>query len=323
LNSLSSEFDLTPAQARAVFGAVRAVVEADGPAKPGGARLLEVAGAALELPDWRDIPAAQPREVARVFDQPMARRVLAEALLIPACIDEVVTPRGEAVVREFAAALEVDSHWVRLLPALRKGNVLAIKRQLFRRSPDARRLFRRTLAEEGVGGLLRTLLYVTFGWFRDSGTSSRFRSLAELTPGSLGRQLHDDTVSRGLSFPGERGGIPERMVHHDLMHVVNGYGTDPAGECELAGFYTGYCAEDAYTFIIIVLSTFHLGLPVSPPMVLPARGAFDPARVLAAFLRGRRLQVDIMGDWDYWSLMPLPIDEVRTRLGIGDTPIRA
>jgi hypothetical protein len=49
MNSLVSEFGLTPAQARAVFGSVRAVVEADGPAKPGGARLLEVAAMALEL----------------------------------------------------------------------------------------------------------------------------------------------------------------------------------------------------------------------------------------------------------------------------------
>lgn len=318
MNSLVSEFGLTPAQARAVLGSLRAVVEADGPAKPGGARLLEVAGAALELPDWRELPVMAPHEVARAFEHQTARRVLADALLIPACIDEAVTARGEAVVREFAAALGVDSHWVRLLPALRKGNVLAIKRQLFRRSPDARRLFRRTLAEEGIGGLLRTALYVTFGWFRDSAMSSRFRSLAELPAGSFGRQLHDDIVARGLAFPGERGGIPERMVHHDLMHVINGYGTDPAGECELAGFYTGYCSEDAYTFIVTVLSTFHLGLPVSPPIVAPARGAFDPARVLGGFLRGRRLHVDIMGQWDYWPLMPLPIDEVRVRLGIAD-----
>jgi hypothetical protein len=317
LNSLVSEFGLTHIQSRAVFGSLRAVVEADGAAKPAGARLLEVAGPALDLPEWRELPPAQAQELARAFADPTARRVLVDALLIPACIDELVTPRGEAVVREFAAGLEVDSHWVRLLPALRKGNVLAIKRQLIRRSPDARRLFQRTLAEAGVLGLLRTMLYVSLGWFRDAEMSSRFRALGQLQPGCLGRQLYDDIVGRGLAFPGERGGIPERMFHHDLMHVVNGYGTDPAGECELAGFYTGFCRENAYTFIVIVLATFQLGLPVSPAVVLPARGAFDPARVLAAFLRGRRLQVDVMGQWDYWSLMPLPIDEVRTQLGIG------
>lgn len=65
-----------------------------------------------------------------------------------------------------------------------------------------------------------------------------------------------------------------------------------------------------------MLTTFHLGLPVSAAIVEPARGAFDPARVVAAFLRGRRLAADVMGAWDYWALMPLPLEVVRERLGI-------
>lgn len=50
----------------------------------------------------------------------------------------------------------------------------------------------------------------------------------------------------------------------------------------------------------------------------PKRRAFDPERVLAAFLRGRRLRVDVMGRWDYWALMPLSLAEARAQLGIGD-----
>jgi hypothetical protein len=69
---------------------------------------------------------------------------------------------------------------------------------------------------------------------------------------------------------------------------------------------------------VTALTTFHIGIPVSPAMVQTTRGAFDPARVVAAFLRGRRLRVDVMGPWDYWALMPLGMDEVRDRLGIGD-----
>jgi len=108
--------------------------------------------------------------------------------------------------------------------------------------------------------------------------------------------------------------MPERMVHHDLMHVANGYDTDPAGECELAGFYAGCAGGDPFTFIVTVLATFHLGLSVSPAVVKPARGTFDPARVLAAYSRGRRVRVDVMGPWDYWALMPLSIDEARAAL---------
>jgi len=38
--------------------------------------------------------------------------------------------------------------------------------------------------------------------------------------------------------------------------------------------------------------------------------------VLAAYLRGRRVRIDIMGPWDYWARMPLPIGVARDELGI-------
>ena len=126
--------------------------------------------------------------------------------------------------------------------------------------------------------------------------------------------MTDHFRAKGITFPGEKNGIPERMVHHDLLHVLNGYDTDPAGECELGAFYCGFAEGEAFTFIMIVLATFQLGLRVSPAVVVPARGAFDPERALAAFLRGRAVRVDVMGKWDYWALMPLPIAEARAKL---------
>ncbi len=77
------------------------------------------------------------------------------------------------------------------------------------------------------------------------------------------------------------------------------------------------CSEgEAFTFIVIVLATFHLGLAVSPAIVEPARGMFIPRRVIAAFLMGRRLRVDVMGPWDYWALMPLALENARETLGL-------
>lgn len=318
--TLAREFGLTPEQARAALGAVRAVVEADGPAREGGARLLAVAGATLELgDDWRGVPRATAATIAAAFPSAGARRILVDALLIPACIEGEVTAAGEAAVRSFARGLGVRSHWVRVLAAIRRGRVFAVKRQMYPRSPDARRLFARTWAEEGLVGLWRALRFM-LGRHVDRPLAARFRGLGALPEGTFGRTFHDDFVARGLAFPGEPRGLPERMIHHDLMHVINGYPPEPAGECALAGFYAAFCPGDAFTFVVTALTTFHLGMPVSPPMVLPARGAFDPARVLAAFLRGRRLRVDVMGSWDYWSLMPLSIAEARARLGIADPP---
>lgn len=316
--TLVREFQLTPRQAQLAFGAVRAVASADGDPRERGQQLLEVAAATLEQgDDWRDLPPATATELAEAFPSPAARRVLADALLIPACIEGEVTAAGEAAVRSFATALGVRSPFVRLLPAIRRGRVLAIKRTLYPRSPDGRRLMARTWAEEGLLGLWRAIRFM-LGLHVDAPLAARFQALGALPQGTLGRRLFDDFEARGLAFPGQPRGLPERMIHHDLMHVINGYGPDPAGECELAGFYAGFCPGEPFTFIVTALTTFHLGLAVSPPMVTPARGAFDPARVLASFLRGRRLGVDVMGPWDYWSLMPLSVAEVRERLGIAE-----
>lgn len=324
--TLARALDLDPRQAHAALAALRCVLTASGEPGASGRRLLAVAAATLEVGDDRPPPASATdivadlgAELRAAFPSAAARRVLVDALLIPACIEGEVTAAGEARVRALARALGVRSHWVRVLGPLRRRRVFAVKRQLYPRAPDGRRILRRTWAEEGLPGIWRALRFV-LGLHVDPPLAARFRALATLPPDSLGGRFFADFAARGLAFPGEPRGLPERMIHHDLMHVVNDYTTEPAGECELAGFYAGFADGDAFTFIVIALATFHLGLPVSPPMVLPARGAFDPARVLAAFLRGRRLRVDVMGPWDYWALMPLPLAEVRARLGIADPP---
>ncbi len=306
---LADELDLSLAQRRYALDAVRRVVQADG--GPCGARsvqLVEVVAAALGI----DVHEHAGGELAAV-PVPL-RRALVDGLVIAACIECDVTRARQLAVEQVARELGVRSHWVELLEALRRRRAFSVKRALVTRSPDARRLFARLWEEEGVPGLLRAVLFA-LGLHRDAPLAARYRALANEPPGSLGRAFSDHFESRRLAFPGERGGMPERMLHHDLMHVLNGFDTDPAGECELAGFYAGFADGDAFTFIVIALATFHLGLPVSPAVVASARGAFGPARVLEAFMRGRRIRVDVMGRWDYWALMPLPIDRARATLG--------
>lgn len=308
---------LTEPQARALLGATRSVALAAGPAE-GGARLLEVLATELALPDC-DSSGGVP-SLSDVFAGEDLCRAIG-FLIVPACIDGHVSEAGQRAALELARAAGVRSPWVDLLEALRRGNVLAIKRALMTRAPDLRRMLGRTWEEEGVRGIGRAFLFAA-GAFRDPALAERYRALAGYPTGTFGRAVADHFAARDLAYPGEKGGMPERMLHHDLMHVLNGYDTDPAGECELAGFYAGCADGDGLTFLAVALATFHLGLPVSPAAVTPARGAFDPARVAAAFERGLRLRVDVMGPWDYWSLFPLPVVQVRERLGIEDQPGR-
>jgi hypothetical protein len=312
---LAHAFGLARLPAIAAFAATKAVVDADGaPVGARSAQLLDVVGRALGVVDGRGVGGVP--DLGLAFPAAAARRALCDALVIAACIEGEARAPRQAAVRTIARRLGVRSPWVRLLGALGRRDAFAVKRALVARAPDARRLFARTWQEEGLPGILRAVAFV-LGRHRDAALAARYRALDACPAGSFGRAVSDHFASRRLAFPGEKGGLPERMLHHDLMHVLNGYDTDPAGECELAGFYAGSAGGDAFTFLVVALATFHLGLRVSPAAVAPARGAFDPERVLAAFLRGRRLRVDVMGQWNYWELMPLPVDEVRARLGIG------
>ncbi len=316
MKTLAEEFNLTPKQSRAVLGAIRAVIEADGQPRAQGVRLLEVAMSTLALSgSWHSIPACSAQEVAEAFESPMARRILCDALIIPACIESELTVEAEAVVTRFADALGVKSHWVELLPALRKNQLWKIKQALFRRSPDAKRMFSRTWKEEGLWGIIRTFLIVS-GFSSDNAKASRFRALEALPVGTLGRTYFEHCKAAGIPFPGEPKGMPDRMLHHDLLHIINDYSTQAEGECQLAGFYAAFVSGDAFTFMVTVLATFQLGLKVSPAVVMPTKGAFDPQKVVDSFLRGRRLSVDVMGEWNFWELMPLSILEVRQQLGL-------
>lgn len=310
--TLRSTFELDDIQACAIFGAARAVLEVDG-VRMRGHQLLATLADALAVPD--DAPAIDPADLYSAFPDARMRHALVDALLIPACIEGEVTRRTEDMLRNWARVLAVRSHWIDLLPAIRRRRVQRVKLRLARQSPDARRLLQRTWREGGFRGLWYALRFA-FGRYQDRSLAARFRALADLPEGTVGRTFFQHITTNGLAFPGEPGGVPERMIHHDLMHTVNEYGTDPAGECELAGFYAGCTDGDAFTFIVIVLTTFHLGMPVSPAIVSPARGEFDPTRVLRAFLRGRQVRVDILGQWDYWELMNAPLAEARARIGI-------
>ncbi len=317
--SIANLFHLTPSQAAIALGSIRTVIEAGGPVDEREAAFLSTCAQTLELGEpWTTYPPVESASAGEPFSTPEARTGLIYALIVAACIDTHASPGSVAAVREFAAALAVKTRWIDVLVNASRRRVLPVKLGLARSSPDAARLFARIWQEEGLLGIWGALRFVLTNGTRDPALAWRFRQLGLLPEGTFGRMFWATMCERKLTFPGETGGVPERMVHHDLMHVINGYATDPAGECELGGFYAGFTSGEPFTFAMIVLTTFHLGLPVSPAVVLPAIGAFDTAKFIAAFERGRRLEVDVMGNWDYWSLMPLPVEQVRERLGIGD-----
>jgi len=155
-----------------------------------------------------------------------------------------------------------------------------------------------------------------------------WESLEKLPAPSLGRAYLalarrdgirvGDLVAGALALPGERERAPDPLrrwyrdrmtAAHDLLHVVTGYGRDRAGELQLIAFSLGV-APMRVLRIAIVLGPFSV-----PPRKLPG-----VARDLwRAWRRGVAAQISRATRWE--EFLPLPIDEVRTRLGVA--PLRS
>lgn len=94
---------------------------------------------------------------------------------------------------------------------------------------------------------------------------------------------------------------------HDLWHVVTGYGRDLVGEASLLAFSYAQTRNRGVGLIVAVAW-------------LRARGNIGHARTLIrqGYRRGRRAEWLPGQDWE--TLLTLPIETVRARLGVGDPP---
>ena len=201
---------------------------------------------------------------------------------------------------------------------------LADKSLVRARFDIARRFFAREKGiefakEKGLGWVARTLAAMA-GLRTDDGIAARYRALATLPAGTLGRSYVDFLERNHFSFPGEKGSPPEVIAFHDLTHVLSGYGTDPEGELQVLAFHAGCRREekDPFSFLMFGIAEFHLGLAMSP-VATGSRGKLDPASMLRALERGAACTIDPTDGWDPWPVMGEPLEALRERYGI--TPL--
>ncbi len=147
--------------------------------------------------------------------------------------------------------------------------------------------------------------------------------LRALPAGSLGRAYLAFVESEGISAEGIRMASEEgRVVHskdarfayvtdrmrdtHDLWHALTGYRGDVLGELSLLAFALGQHWNSAVALIIVAAT-------------IKGYGRADLGMVADGFKRGRRA-----GSWlptaDWESLLAMPLDEVRAKLGVEAVP---
>jgi hypothetical protein len=300
---------LTTQGSSAVLRALFTVAIADGELDPRELRYLEMhrdlAGGRID-----DLVPIMPEEVAASIQDPEARAGLIQRMVIMTMLDEKVDLAEIARLRAFASALGVDEPAICQMQAFQKGRIRLLAFDLVRRGFIGKQL-RRVWAEHGLRGVLAAAN--SMRGRADQAVAARHVSLGSLPPGTLGRGFFDHCRSNGYPLPGEEGGAPEMLLFHDLGHVLTGYGTDPSGEVQMAGFEAGYMGEDGFGVVLLALFLFHLGAEL--PRTGPARGKFDLDAFDAAFERGRSLAVDLRR-WDVWPRMAETVESLRRELGL-------
>ncbi|MEM7412702.1 MAG: Coq4 family protein [Myxococcota bacterium] len=185
--------------------------------------------------------------------------------------------------------------------------------QFFLAEPDAPELLRRRpslLALLSDFSRLRALPPDTLGH-----AYLRLMEANGRTADGLRRESEKVASYLRLSPGAERRWYTER-VHcvHDLLHVLTGYGQDPAGEAALLAFYDGWNAQRRRVRVVRFGMITSL---LSGPRATWLRAARFS---LWARRRGKDARIPLSFAWE--SALPRPLDEVRAALRI-DAPRRA
>ncbi len=307
-------FDVAADHGTLLLRAMHTVCVADGDVTVEERELLETARDALGLST--DLDALTPvrgAELAALGLDATEREHVVQAAILMAVIDGEVLDVEATVVGELAGALQVADPRVKNLTQLAHGHVEAMKWDLTRRG-YARDELLRTAHEEGARGLYRTFGPL-LGLATDPELARRYNDLGKLAQGTLGRAYWDFVVHNDLGFPGERGGIGERGVWHDMLHVLGGYPITPTGEAEVVAFMAGFRREDPFFWLFTVALQFQIGLRISP-FAPGVAHQIDVRRFVRHHARGALIKRDISTDWDFRAEWTRPVEQVRAELGV-------
>ena len=148
-----------------------------------------------------------------------------------------------------------------------------------------------------------------------------YLALEGLPEDTFGNAFYHFYRNRGWLFPGEEGGMPTAYGFevHDACHLLSGYDTTPEDEINVVAFQAGATTHLPWLTLGVNLVTFNSGLAYGPTKLLhyaPHEGNLDPAEFVRALDRGMSVRRDLDSDLDLHAAWHLPLDELRSQLGI-------
>lgn len=306
----------TPSQALAGLRAVMSVLTASGPIDSTRRALLDATQKHV-LQTSHDLDRLEPitpEDLATAIDDARIRDQIARALCLYVMIPDTPVRSERQLAERFVRALGGADDALERMRSMYDHRMILLRFDAMRTSflGDS---MRRRFQDEGVRGVLANIGEV-LGVHESEEVAARYRALADCPEGSLGRAFHTFYDERGFAFPGEKGGAPESIIAHDLTHVLTGYSTDLPSEACVTAFQAGYRREGPFTGILFVLLNMEKGVQMTKlaPGAVHMFGEPGMAdRIVDAWVRGTRVTIDLVTEWDYWADMPLALDEVRHR----------
>jgi hypothetical protein len=307
------DIDVFPAREMAtVFRTLRTALRSHGPLDATERSFLRTVSSITGHPVGEADPEPIAADAVAIHDPHAAKR-LVQLSALAALLHRPVRRGSGTFLQALAQQLEVVDAVVELVEALEHGRTGKVRLIAMRRAFGS--LLREAYQREGAVGIVRFFAALFFKVGVNKDKHRQYQHLGLLPEGTLGREYWKHMMERDFGFPGVRGGIPDAIAYHDVAHVLTGYDTDPAGEICQGSFQGGNRRDDGFFFIQFVILQFHQGFKITP--AAPAdTGMFDPSKVLWAVHRGANCNVDVTHQWDFWPLMPLPLEEVRERIGL-------
>ena len=156
------------------------------------------------------------------------------------------------------------------------------------------------------------------GYRANPGLAARFHKLASLPTGTLGRAYWEQYQSSGYAFPGEPGAVNETVATpHDCTHLLSGYDTTPRGEVLAAAFTSAmHHSWRVEAQILPMLFGWDLGIKITH-LAASAITQLDRRQFWHAWARGAAITQDLFAPgWDFWTLAPQSLSELREAFGI-------
>ncbi|MEM8606583.1 MAG: hypothetical protein AAGF92_05735 [Myxococcota bacterium] len=303
-------------ESRAVLRAMRTVATVDGsmPLDSVGEEMLEATRDHVLHHDVMldTLENITPEELAERLEGTQLRERALQFLVLTSYLPLELDRDEVHVVDEFASALGVSTDMLRDLHRVRDHRLKWLAFDYVRRGLKA------FLPHDSTWKRIRRIVSAMHQYVGDPVVAARYQALEKLEEGTLGRGFFHFYRDRDFPLPGEKGGFSELFVSHDMTHVLAGFNTDMDGEMNVAAFQAGMSRSDyGWEMLMEIILDYHLGLKFTTAgLVEPGRGHFHPEQALRGYERGLRCNVDLIADWDYWSVVDMPVDELRRRYNI-------